>query len=62
MAAIKTIQLADTPITDRGLNDLIPIPSLTAVYLTGANVTPAGIARFKAARPEVRVYADRPVR
>ena len=59
---LKTIELSDTAITDQGLSDLIEIPQLTTVYLAGTRVTAAGLARFKAARPEVRVYADRPIR
>lgn len=59
---LKTIDLSDTAITDQGLRDLIGIPSLTNVYVAGTRVSTAGLARFKAARPEVRVYAERPVR
>lgn len=59
---LRTLDLSDTPIGDAGLSELSKIPDLATVYLVGTNVTPAGLAGFKSARPEVRVYADRPVR
>jgi serine/threonine protein kinase len=53
---LKTIVLANTGVTDKGLAELERCRQLMFVGLAGASkVTDAGVAKFRTARPQVRV-------
>jgi len=59
---LRTIDLSGTSISDQSVSDLLEISSLKTVFVAGTRITAAGLARLKAARPEIQVYADQPVR
>ena len=44
--------------TDEGLMYLAAIPTLREFYFKETRITPAGLAKFKAARPDVKVEGD----
>jgi hypothetical protein len=60
LAALKSLtylNLVGSKITDAGLSRLDALPKLHELYLWDTTVTPQAVERFKAAHPEVRVYA-----
>jgi hypothetical protein len=44
------------PITDKALESIAKIPGLTSLSLTWCRETPAGLAKFSEARPNVKTY------
>ena len=55
---IETIDLSNTTVTDELLAHLEVLPNLSLVYLAATAVTPREVEKFRAARPEVRVFLD----
>jgi hypothetical protein len=51
----ETVNLVNTPATDRAFAALGQLPFLRKVYLYGTKVTPDGVAAFRRARPGVEV-------
>lgn len=55
---LRELKLEDMPISDAGLVHLEPLKSLQLLSLTGTNVTPAGIAKLRAAIPSCTIASD----
>ncbi len=55
---LKEIEFQTTPLTDDGLAHLAALPALELIRLNHTKVTPAGLAKFNAARPDVKVEGD----
>jgi len=55
MKSLRTLDLADTSISDAGLTSLSAIPGLRNLYLTGSRVTEAGVQTFVQQRPNCKV-------
>ncbi len=53
--SIELIGFGGTNIADQGLLSLVPLKSLRVVDVFQSEVTPQGIARFHAARPDVHI-------
>lgn len=58
MPQVNVLYLADTRITDQAIDSLASTRGLKCVILTGTSVTPDGIAKLKAARPDLYVVQD----
>ena len=52
---LLTLDLRNTPITDKGLKHLEKIPSLGTIYLSGTKVSQAGIESLHGAVPKCRI-------
>ena len=46
------------PLTDEGLACLVDFPSLKRLTLLHTQITPTGLAKFRAVRPEIMVESD----
>ncbi|QEL21074.1 serine/threonine-protein kinase [Limnoglobus roseus] len=55
---LRVLMLGSTQVTDAAVPTLISLPGLQVVNLTKSKVTAEGLAKFKAARPEVKVESD----
>jgi hypothetical protein len=55
LAPAEFLDLSDTPVDDSAIDSLIRMPELIGVMLSGSQVTPAGIARLHAERPELLI-------
>ncbi|MCC9658822.1 hypothetical protein [Rhodopirellula halodulae] len=53
--SIELIGFGGTNIADEGLLSLVPLKSLRVVDVFQSDVTPQGVAQFRAARPDVHV-------
>jgi hypothetical protein len=58
MTRLEEVELRETAITDAGLELLVTLPNLRSLDVTGANVTSPAIAKFQAARPDLRIIED----
>ena len=56
--AINHSSKPNNPITDAGLEYLARMPKLKELNLSKTEITPAGVARFRTARPDVRLITD----
>lgn len=54
--SLRWIVVQDTSMTDRGLERLTSVTSLQRLDVEGSRVTVEGVARFRAARPDVSIY------
>ena len=50
-----TVSFLRTPLSDAGLNQLAKFPNVRKVEAYNSRITPAGIEKFKRARPEAEV-------
>jgi hypothetical protein len=55
---VRFVAVSGKGVTDAGLDHLAAMKGLTRLYVNRTKVTPEGLKRFKAARPDVRVEAD----
>ena len=55
---LTSIRFKSMPLTDEGLSRLANLTSLKPVTLFATQVTPASLAKFQAARPDVAVDSD----
>jgi Leucine-rich repeat (LRR) protein len=53
LASVANLDLTDTRVTDAGVEDLISVPGLQAVYVTKNRFSAKGLAAIKAAFPKV---------
>ena len=47
-----------SPLTDAGLEHLARLPKLKELTLLRTKITPAGLARFRTAKPNVKITTD----
>lgn len=55
MKTLEVLDLSDTSVTDKLLDQLVGMKPLKTLVVAGAKVTPAGVERFRKARPDCRV-------
>lgn len=55
---LTLLQFAAVPLTDDDLQHLVPLKSLKSLHCGQTKLTPTGLAKFKAARPDVKVESD----
>ena len=59
LSQVETFNLANNPnINDENLVPVTKMVGLKRLYISGASVTPAGIAAFRKARPDVQFNVD----
>jgi len=57
---LNSLVLVSNQVGDGGVQLLAELPNLTIVYLAGTKVTPAGIAKLQAARPQLTIDVTTP--
>jgi hypothetical protein len=55
MKTLAVLDLSDTSVTDKLLDQLVAMKQLKTILVAGAKVTPEGVERFRKARPDCRV-------
>jgi Leucine-rich repeat (LRR) protein len=55
MKTVEVLDLSDTAVTDKLLDQLTGMKQLKTLLVAGAKVTPEGVERFKKARPDCRI-------
>jgi hypothetical protein len=55
MKALETLDLTDTSVTDKLLDQLEGMKQLKALFIAGAKVTPERVDKFRKARPDCRL-------
>ena len=55
MNSLEILDLGDTAVSDRLLNDLARMKSLKLLLVGGTRITPAGVEQFRKARPDCRI-------
>ena len=55
MKSLQRLDLANTQVTDKCIDDLIAMPALRQVFLRGTKVSAAGVERLKKARPKLEI-------
>lgn len=55
LSNLESVRLNFTEVTDAGLDRLVQLPKLESLRVKGCRVSAEGVAKFRAARPDVRV-------
>ena len=55
MNSLEILDLGDTAVTDRLLDDLAGMKSLKLLLVEGTRITPARVEQFRKARPDCRI-------
>ncbi len=58
LPGVETLDLMGTKITDASIEPTSRLPRLRLLYLRNTRVSPAAVARLRASRPTLTVYAD----
>jgi hypothetical protein len=52
---LRRLDLSKTLVTDGGIDDLLAMPRLVQLDVTGSEITPQGLARLRAERPDLKI-------